>query len=78
MWSVGVVILELILGSPNVFQISAYTRALLDQQLEGWSEGLKELAYKCVLSLKRLLLLRVCVKHLNFVLHEGKIFNCSF
>ncbi|KAH7517271.1 hypothetical protein FEM48_Zijuj09G0045200 [Ziziphus jujuba var. spinosa] len=46
MWSVGVVILELILGSPNAFQISAYTRALLDQQLDGWSEGLKELAHK--------------------------------
>ncbi|KAK9945231.1 hypothetical protein M0R45_010756 [Rubus argutus] len=46
MWSVGVVILELILGSPNVFEISGYTRALLDQHLEGWNEGLKELAYK--------------------------------
>lgn len=59
MWSVGVVILELILGSPNAFQISAYTRTLLDQQLEGWSEGLKELAYKLVLSLKTNLLLRI-------------------
>ncbi|KAI3806018.1 hypothetical protein L1987_21908 [Smallanthus sonchifolius] len=46
MWSVGVVILELIIGSPNVFQIDAITRALLDQHLEGWNEGLKELAYK--------------------------------
>lgn len=46
MWSVGVVMLELILGSPNVFQISAKTRALLDQQLEGWNESIKELAYK--------------------------------
>ncbi|XP_062022295.1 uncharacterized protein LOC133738725 isoform X2 [Rosa rugosa] len=46
MWSVGVVILELILGSPNVFEITSYTRALLDQHLEGWNEGLKELAYK--------------------------------
>lgn len=46
MWSVGVVILELIIGSPNVFQINAITRALLDQYLEGWNEGLKELAYK--------------------------------
>ncbi|XP_057965687.1 uncharacterized protein LOC131156200 isoform X3 [Malania oleifera] len=46
MWSVGVVILELILGSPNVFQINALTRTLLDQHLEGWNEGLKELAYK--------------------------------
>ncbi|KAJ0699157.1 putative protein kinase CMGC-GSKL family [Helianthus annuus] len=46
MWSVGVVILELIIGSPNVFQIDAITRALLDQHLEGWNDGLKELAYK--------------------------------
>ncbi|KAJ9566900.1 hypothetical protein OSB04_002866 [Centaurea solstitialis] len=46
MWSVGVVILELIIGSPNVFQINAITRALLDQHLEGWNEGLKALAYK--------------------------------
>ncbi|KAK9282121.1 hypothetical protein L1049_005033 [Liquidambar formosana] len=46
MWSVGVVMLELILGSPNVFQINALTRVLLDQHLEGWNEGLKELAYK--------------------------------
>ncbi|PWA65453.1 protein phosphatase 2C family protein [Artemisia annua] len=46
MWSVGVVILELIIGSPNVFQINAKTHALLEKHLEGWSEGLKELAYK--------------------------------
>nr|XP_043635826.1 uncharacterized protein LOC122606978 isoform X2 [Erigeron canadensis] len=46
MWSIGVVIVELIIGSPNVFQINARTRALLDQHLEGWNEGLKELAYK--------------------------------
>ncbi|CAL0320562.1 unnamed protein product [Lupinus luteus] len=46
MWSVGVVMLELVLGSPNVFQINAFTRALLDRQLEGWNEGVKELAYK--------------------------------
>ncbi|GMN48860.1 hypothetical protein TIFTF001_018029 [Ficus carica] len=46
MWSVGVVILEFILGSPDVFQISAYTRSLLDQHLEGWNDDLKELAYK--------------------------------
>ncbi|KAJ4968954.1 hypothetical protein NE237_015655 [Protea cynaroides] len=46
MWSVGVVILELILGSPHVFQINARTCALLDQHLEGWNEGMKELAYK--------------------------------
>lgn len=48
MWSVGVIILELILGSPNVFQISSKTRARLDQHLEGWNENLKELAYKWV------------------------------
>lgn len=46
MWSVGVVMLELILGSPNVFQISGVTRVLLDQHLKGWDERLKELAYK--------------------------------
>ncbi|KAJ8899368.1 hypothetical protein K2173_018342 [Erythroxylum novogranatense] len=46
MWSVGVVILELILGSPNVFQISSLTQALLDRHIEGWNEDLKELAYK--------------------------------
>ncbi|KAK2987137.1 hypothetical protein RJ640_019697 [Escallonia rubra] len=45
-WSVGVVILELILGSPNVFQISSLTRVLLDQHIEGWNEALKGLAYK--------------------------------
>ncbi|KAK6937572.1 Protein kinase domain [Dillenia turbinata] len=46
MWSVGAVILELILGSPNVFQIHPLTRALLDQHLEGWNDDLKEIAYK--------------------------------
>ncbi|XP_020258916.1 uncharacterized protein LOC109835349 isoform X3 [Asparagus officinalis] len=46
MWSVGVVMLELIVGSPHIFQISDRTRALLDQHLEGWSEHTKELAYK--------------------------------
>ncbi|KAL0371265.1 UNVERIFIED_CONTAM: putative inactive protein kinase [Sesamum angustifolium] len=46
MWSVGVVILEFILGSPNVFQISSITQALLDQHLKGWNNSLKELAYK--------------------------------
>lgn len=46
MWSVGVVMLELILGSPNVFQVSDLTRVLLDQHLQGWNEGLKQLAYK--------------------------------
>ncbi|WOK99236.1 hypothetical protein Cni_G07948 [Canna indica] len=46
MWSVGVVMLELILGSPHVFEINDRTRALLDQHLEGWSDHTKELAYK--------------------------------
>ncbi|KAL8170302.1 hypothetical protein V2J09_022106 [Rumex salicifolius] len=46
MWSIGVVIMELILGSPDVFQISTLSRALLDQHIEGWNEELKELAYK--------------------------------
>ncbi|KZV22526.1 hypothetical protein F511_09048 [Dorcoceras hygrometricum] len=46
MWSVGVVMLELILGSPNVFQINSITRVLLDQHLKGWNDNLKELAYK--------------------------------
>ncbi|AEE80468.1 kinase superfamily protein [Arabidopsis thaliana] len=46
MWSVGVVMLEMILGSPNVFEISSVTRALLDQHIRGWSENFKELAYK--------------------------------
>ncbi|MED6184314.1 hypothetical protein PIB30_046255 [Stylosanthes scabra] len=46
MWSVGVVMLELVLGTPNVFQIDALTQTLLDQHLDGWNEGVKELAYK--------------------------------
>lgn len=46
MWSVGVVMLELILGSPNVFQVSALTQALLDHHLKGWNRDLKELAYR--------------------------------
>ncbi|KAK4492507.1 hypothetical protein RD792_003318 [Penstemon davidsonii] len=45
-WSVGVVIMELILGSPNVFQINSITQVLLDQHLKGWNDSLKELAYK--------------------------------
>ncbi|VVB06715.1 unnamed protein product [Arabis nemorensis] len=46
MWSVGVVMLEMILGSPNVFEISPVTRALLDQHIRGWNENFKDLAYK--------------------------------
>lgn len=46
MWSIGVVMLELILGTPHVFQISARTHVLLDKHLEGWTEVAKELAYR--------------------------------
>lgn len=46
MWSIGVVMLELILGTPHVFQISARTHVLLDKHLEGWNEVAKELAYR--------------------------------
>lgn len=46
MWSVGVVFLEMILGSPDVFQISSLSHALLDKLLEGWNEDLKELAFR--------------------------------
>ncbi|GAU35609.1 hypothetical protein TSUD_30260 [Trifolium subterraneum] len=49
MWSVGVVMLEMVLGTPNIFQINALTRALLDRHLEGWNEGVKELAYSSML-----------------------------
>ncbi|XP_057863607.2 uncharacterized protein LOC131071684 isoform X2 [Cryptomeria japonica] len=46
MWSIGVVMLELILGTPHVFEISARTQALIDQHLEGWHEAAKELAFR--------------------------------
>ncbi|XP_048499925.1 uncharacterized protein LOC104894555 isoform X3 [Beta vulgaris subsp. vulgaris] len=46
MWSVGVVFLEMVLGSPDVFQISSLSHALLDNLLKGWNEDLKELAYR--------------------------------
>ncbi|XP_057517560.1 uncharacterized protein LOC130798539 isoform X2 [Amaranthus tricolor] len=46
MWSVGVVFLEMILGSPDVFQISSLSHSLLDKLLEGWNEDLKDLAYR--------------------------------
>lgn len=46
MWSVGVVILELILGSPHVFDVGARVRTLLDQHLSGWSESMKDLAHR--------------------------------
>lgn len=50
MWSVGVVILELILESPEIFQVTDYTRTLIDQYLGGWNEDMKGLVYKYVLS----------------------------
>ncbi|KAL3699624.1 hypothetical protein R1sor_017646 [Riccia sorocarpa] len=45
MWSVGVVMLELVLGTPHVFQISSRTRALLDSRLQGWDQSARETAY---------------------------------
>lgn len=45
MWSVGIVMLELVLGTPHVFQISSRTRVLLDQQLEGMDEAAKNTIY---------------------------------
>lgn len=46
MWSVGVLMMELILGSPNIFESSARSRALIYHQLEGLNSDIKELAYK--------------------------------
>ena len=34
MWSVGVIWLELVMGTPHVFQIAPRTAALLNQQLQ--------------------------------------------
>lgn len=45
MWSVGIVMLELVLGTPHVFQISARTRVLLDRQLDGMDESARETIY---------------------------------
>ncbi|XP_076914191.1 uncharacterized protein LOC143573109 isoform X1 [Bidens hawaiensis] len=73
MWSVGVVMLELITGSPNVFQLDARTRTLLDQYLEGWNEGLKELAYKLRSFMELCILLPGSSgKHLLSWGHNGK------
>ncbi|XP_024523224.1 uncharacterized protein LOC9639111 [Selaginella moellendorffii] len=44
-WSVGVIMLEIVLGTPHVFQISARTRVLLDRSLGGWDEESKNVAY---------------------------------
>ncbi|KAF5195832.1 Erlin-2 [Thalictrum thalictroides] len=46
MWSVGVVMLELIIGSPDVFQLNARTHAILHRQLDSWNEDRKELAFR--------------------------------
>ncbi|CAK9178839.1 unnamed protein product [Ilex paraguariensis] len=46
MWSVGVIILELILGSPHVFQVDARTYAILGQCIEDHNEDRKKLIYK--------------------------------
>ncbi|OQR96554.1 protein phosphatase 1L-like protein [Achlya hypogyna] len=45
MWSVGVVFLELILGSPHVFAISSRARAKLDVHLQHKSEEAKRKSY---------------------------------
>ncbi|KAI5068294.1 hypothetical protein GOP47_0016639 [Adiantum capillus-veneris] len=45
LWSIGVVMLELVLGTPHVFQIAARTRALLDKHLEGWGSSALNTAY---------------------------------
>eukprot|EP00250_Pteridium_aquilinum_P003956 c14216_g1_i1 orf=1160-2065(+) len=45
LWSIGVVMLELVLGTPHVFQIAARTRALLDRHLEGWGSSALNTAY---------------------------------
>ncbi|GAQ78178.1 Protein phosphatase 2C family protein [Klebsormidium nitens] len=46
MWSAGVLFLELLLGNPHVFQVSARTRALLERHLAGCRDATcKELAY---------------------------------
>ncbi|XP_034690741.1 probable protein phosphatase 2C 51 isoform X3 [Vitis riparia] len=72
-WSVGVVFLELILGSPNVFQINALTRALLDQHLKGWNEELKELAYKLRSFMEMCILIPgSSSKHLHLGLTKGR------
>ncbi|XP_047954656.1 uncharacterized protein LOC125200884 isoform X2 [Salvia hispanica] len=67
MWSVGVVIMEMILGSPNVFQINSKTQALLDQQLKGWNDNLKELAYK----LRSLMEMCILIPGISSKLHQN-------
>ncbi|CAK4391457.1 unnamed protein product [Aphanomyces euteiches] len=45
MWSVGVVFLELILGSPHVFSISSRARAKVDARLHDKSEAVRSKSY---------------------------------
>ena len=45
MWSVGVLWLEFILGTPHVFHLDARTRALLDHRLKPRSEAERQKAY---------------------------------
>lgn len=45
LWSVGIVMLELVLGTPHVFQVSARTQVLLDRQLQGMDESARETIY---------------------------------
>ncbi len=45
MWSVGVLFLELLLGTPDVFTIDGRTRALLTQKLSNWSKPDLEQAF---------------------------------
>ncbi|XP_057800960.1 uncharacterized protein LOC131016306 isoform X2 [Salvia miltiorrhiza] len=67
MWSVGVVIMEMILGSPNVFQINSKTQALLDQHLRGWNDNLKELAYR----LRSLMEMCILIPGISSKLHQN-------
>ncbi|XVF32510.1 hypothetical protein REPUB_Repub17cG0089000 [Reevesia pubescens] len=78
MWSIGVVILEMILGSPNVFQTSALTRTLLDHHLEGWNEGLKELAYKLRSFMELCILITGSFSKHHFTQNHGGISPASW
>lgn len=46
MWSMGVVFLELVLGTPDVFQVSSRLRAILLSKLDGQTEEVKAQACK--------------------------------
>ncbi|EKX46159.1 hypothetical protein GUITHDRAFT_70869 [Guillardia theta CCMP2712] len=45
MWSVGVIFLEIVLGSSKVFQVDARTRAIIDQKLRTSSAAVRQQAY---------------------------------